>query len=100
MILQVPLSTAPDQLLSITIKGVLYKLRVRLNFRMQIWTLDLLTSADEPLAYGVPMVPGVDLLASYGLELSGLIAVNINDTNAYLSTEDLPSSGGLFVEDE
>lgn len=99
MITQIPLSDAPDQLITITLKRVLYKVRVKLNYRMQLWTLDLLTRDDVPLVYGVPMVPGIDLLAPYNLELDGVIAVNINDTNAYLSTEDLPSSGGLFLDE-
>ena len=98
MIQQIPLSDAVDQIQSIAIDGVLYNLRVRLNYRMQIWTLDILDSANTPILYGVLLVPGADIMLPYNIGLTGLYAVNLNDVNAYLSTEELSQHGGLYVD--
>lgn len=96
---RIPLSDAPDQEFSITLDGVLYFLRLRLNFRMQLWTMDIKSSEQAPLAYGLVLVPGTDLIQPYSLEgLTRFFAINLDTPEDFLSVENLSVDGGLFYD--
>jgi len=93
----IPISDAFDQQFTITLEGTLYTMRLRLNYRMALWTLDLLTQDGDPIVYGVPLAPSSDLFAPYALSLEGsMFALNLNSDNDYLSIEKLTDGGNLF----
>lgn len=93
---QIPLSDAVDQKQSILLAGVLYNLRIRLNHRMQIWTLDISDANEAPILYGLLLLPGADVLLPYNVGLKGIYAINLNDVNSTLSVDALSESGGLY----
>lgn len=95
---RIPLSNAPSQEFSITLSGALYFINIRLNYRMQTWTLNLYDSDRQPLLYGIALVPGVDVLTPYNITNLGLLfAINLESPLEEIPTDDNFSDyGGLF----
>ena len=73
---EIPLSPKA-QALTVSLPGGDYRLRfVCANVEEGGWIMDIATSADEPLACGIPLVTGADLLGQYGyLNLGGALYV-------------------------
>jgi hypothetical protein len=73
-----------NQLLSVTLNGVLYNLRVIWNAIAQIWVMDIYDSSSNPVLLGVPLVSGGDLLWQFEyLGIGGqMYAQTSNDTDA------------------
>lgn len=93
----IPLQAA-NQILQISLAGVIYQLRVRWNSPNQAWTLDIASASGAPIISGIPIVTGQNLLAPYAyLNLGGqLIAQTTNDTAAVPTLANLGSTGNLF----
>jgi hypothetical protein len=87
-----------NQTIQITMAGALYTLTVRWNDMNEAWTLDIADANSNPIICGIPVVTGVDLLASYAyLNFGGqLIAQTTNDTNAVPTMANLGSTGNLY----
>lgn len=62
MIYEIPTTADASQEFICTIDGKKYLLRIKLNVRAGIWTLDVNTVSDEPIIHCIPLVLGVDLL--------------------------------------
>lgn len=74
-----PLTTEPIQIFEVQLDNIIYKFRVIYNTRGDYWTFDISNANDEPLAAGIKIVLGVDLIRAYRLDMGSLIAVNISD---------------------
>lgn len=61
---ELPISDEPSQEFICELDGIKYLFRVQLNVRGDFWTLDVNTVDDEPIALGIPLVLGADLLAN------------------------------------
>ncbi|MFW6031645.1 MAG: phage baseplate plug family protein [Myxococcota bacterium] len=64
-VLRIPTSTSsevPNYRQRTTLDGRQYVLRFRWNVRGAYWTIDVHDSSDNPIASGVKVVPGWDLL--------------------------------------
>lgn len=61
---ELPMSDEPSQEFICELDGIKYLFRVQLNVRGDFWTLDVNTVDDEPIALGIPLVLGADLLAN------------------------------------
>jgi hypothetical protein len=48
-VLQIPVTSYPDQTLSVTLEGVLITLRIRWNERATSWFMDVSDDAGEPI---------------------------------------------------
>lgn len=67
---------------TIDMTTVLVVLVTRYNFYTNVWTLDILDILETPILTGIPLVPGVDLLAPYAQvkkTLGGLVLVEKNE---------------------
>ena len=64
------------------------------------WVIDILTSEDQPLVKGIPLVTGADLLAQYEyLEFSGALYVRSDeDPDLVPNFRNLGSESHLFFE--
>lgn len=98
---EIPLS-AEAQKLDIALAGVTYKLRFVWNATSCCWILDVADADDNPLALGVPLVTGLDLLAQYAyLGIAGsLIVQTDNDTDAVPTYGNLGTAGRLYFVTE
>jgi hypothetical protein len=51
-ILQIPVTSYPDQTVSVTLEGLLVTLKVRWNERATSWFMDIIDDAEEPILTG------------------------------------------------
>jgi len=61
---EIPLTSAPDRQFEIVLGDVLLTLRSYWNASRPGWFLDVFDAADQPLARGLALVPGVNLFSS------------------------------------
>ena len=64
MRVELPITSQPAQEWVTRLGEVKYLFRLQYNTRADRWTLDILTEQGEPLALGIGLSIGVDLLAS------------------------------------
>ncbi len=77
----IPLSTgSPAQTLRVELEGELYNFRVIYNERLRVWALDLSDVDGVPLASGIALVAGTDILSPYGLKVGALVVVEVGST--------------------
>jgi len=88
---EIPLKPLNQQF-SIVLDG--QQLNMRIQWRgVAGWILDLMDAAGNPLALGLPMVPGVDLLSQYKyLGINGLLLID-SDSGA----EEYPTQDNLGI---
>jgi hypothetical protein len=94
---EIPLS--PDnQIFSIDLAGVTYRLTVLWNTPAAVWVLDIADILDNPILQGIPLVTGVDLLSPYPyLNFGGkLIAQTDNVPDVPPTYNDLGITGHLY----
>jgi hypothetical protein len=78
---EIPLLTGePAQSLRVELEGELYNMRITYNERANTWGLDLADVDAVPLASGVLLVVGADLIDAYKLGIGGLFMVEIGTT--------------------
>lgn len=76
MIFEVPLSAEPSQVVTTTLHDVEYDLAVKWSDIAKRWTLDIVRTSDqEPLARGLSLVLGVNIMAGRGLDTIGSMFV-------------------------
>lgn len=90
--------TNTNQLVTVTLAGVSYQIRVIWNDINQAWTVDISDNQGNAILTGLAMVTGRDLLEPFGyLDFGGqLIAQTSNDTEAVPTLADLGSTGQLY----
>lgn len=64
MIYELPMTNDASQEFICELNKVKYLFRVQLNVRGGVWTLDVNTSEDERIIAGLPLVMGIDFLAT------------------------------------
>lgn len=80
MIVSIPL-LSNAQSLSVVLRGVTYQLTLTYNTREGYWTMSI-QQEGETLVNGVALVGGVDIVEQYTFELKDLWVVNLSDTDA------------------
>lgn len=94
--IEIPLTSDPEQNFTITLNGTNYGIRVILNSRTGLWTINF--SIDEvPLVNGVGLVGGVDILSQYNLDISNVFMVNLASPNQDPSKDSLGTNARLFM---
>jgi hypothetical protein len=94
---EVPLSAAP-QSFTIPLNGIDYAMRVSWCKPSQCWLLDISSSDGTPLALGIPLVTGDDLLAQYEyLGIGGALVVQTDsDLDVVPDFDSLGTVGHLY----
>lgn len=83
---EIPLQAMP-QSLYITLGGVSYFLTVHWNAYANTWVLDIANENQAPIASGLPLITGVNLLAQYAyLQIGGMLVVQTDQTPYALPT--------------
>jgi len=97
--IEIPLSSNPEQLFNATIAGKLYDIRVILNSRSGVWSISF-SSGGEDILLGVNLVGGVDVVRAHNLPFKNLYVVNL-ESNRDPSKSNLGSISKLVIlEDE
>lgn len=77
MILKLPFTSDPCRSFTCSIDDVEYRFTTRWNDRASVWALDVELAEDStPIAYGVHLRLGADLLAAYAPLLGRLVCVD------------------------
>ena len=98
---EIPLQATP-QTLSVSLNGNTYNLTVHWcdgpTIQSPCWILDIADVNDNPLAQGIPMVTGADLLEQFGyLGIGGQLFVQTdNDPDAVPTFTNLGTIGHLY----
>lgn len=94
--IEIPLSSTPEQLFKITLFGVIYDIRVLINSRLGVWTISF-SSGGVDIVNGVSLVGGVDILKQYTLPIKNIIIVNLDNTRLDPSRDNLGTGSRLFI---
>lgn len=63
---EIPLSNdVQNYKFTITLRGTVYTIRIRYNYRMSRWIMDIRTVDDEAIVSGLPLLLGADILLNY-----------------------------------
>lgn len=90
MILQIPISADPAQTMTVQLGEVKYYLEIKYNSRNGVWVLDLYEDATRaPLALGLPILLGQDLLEPYNFGIGSLAAVDLSAQGKDAGADDL-----------
>ncbi len=98
----VPLSGSPEAF-GITLAGVAYQFTVQWRDAADSWFLDIADNQSNPIASGIPLVTGADLLEQYAhLGIGGSLYVQSSPTPTDTPTfTNLGSASNLyFVADQ
>lgn len=94
---EIPLNPYPENF-GITLDDKEFSVTTTWNVPSQTWTITLSDSVGNPILGGVPLIPGVDLLAQYPyLGFVGKLVAQVDhDQNAVPSYDGLGSTGHLY----
>ena len=98
---EVPLVSRQQALTATFPNGVTYQLRLIYQFNSDdCWLLDISDNSGNPIVQGIPLIPGVDLLAQYAYLGFGCKLFCATDGAAPVSPKwwNLGSAGHLYIE--
>ena len=80
---KIPFASTPWETFSCALDGTTYQFTTNYNERNGVWSFDLYDDATgAPLALGVAILIGCDLLAPYGLGIGSMYAIDMAATTA------------------
>lgn len=94
--IEVPLSSDPEQLFSIVLLGTKYNCRIALNSRTGIWTISL-SSLGEKVITGVPLLGGIDIFKQYDIPISNAYVVDLENSNLDPGKSNLGLVAKLYI---
>lgn len=94
--LEIPLTSDPEQLFSVVINSQKYNCRVLLNSRTGTWTLSL-SIGSTPVATGVPLLGGVDIFSRFNIGIKNVFVVNLESPTEDPTRSNLGSGAKLFI---
>ena len=98
---EIPLTSAPEQLFSISLSGTLYDIRVVYNTRQAIWSISIYDrTTSEALVEGVALLIGVNILNQYNLPITNLYMVDTKQLNSDATSDNLGSDVRLVMLEE
>lgn len=95
---EIPLSATP-QSMTIPVNGVVYSLTFKWNKYQNAWVMDIADINNVPIADGIPLVTGADLLSPYGYLGIGckMIVQSSPDADAVPTFDSLGTTGALYA---
>lgn len=90
MIVELPFSNDPAQVMVTQLGDVKYVLEVKYNDRSGVWTLDITLAVDGTvLLQSLPLVLGQDLLEPYNLGMGRILVVDTSEQHLDAGFDDL-----------
>ena len=97
--IEIPLTSKPEQLFSIVIKATKYDMRVILNSRTGNWSLDLAAGGVD-LVSGIALLPGADIFDQYNLDIGIGYIVNLENPRRDPTVDQFGILSRLFILNE
>ena len=94
--IEIPLNSNPEQRFSVVINETKYEVRVILNSRTGIWTMDLSVQGQEVIT-GIALLAGVDIFEQYNLNIGKGYIVNLENSRRDPSKTGLGRNSKLFI---
>ena len=94
--IEIPLTSKPEQLFSIVIKETKYDIRVLLNSRTGVWSLDL-AAGGKDLVSGIALLPGADIFGQYNLDIGMGYIINLENPGQDPSRDQFGKLSRLFI---
>ena len=94
--IEIPLSSKPEQLFSIVIKTTKYDMRVILNSRTGNWSLDLAAGGID-LVSGIALLPGADIFGQYNLDIGIGYIINLESPRQDPTRDEFGKLSRLFI---
>ena len=94
--IEIPLSSSPEQLFSSTLNDETYDIRVALNSRTGVWSISFAQNGTD-IVTGVAILGGIDILQQYNLPIENMYLVNLDDSSLDPSKENLGTVAKLFI---
>lgn len=94
--IEIPLTSSPEQLFSILIDGNNYDCRVILSSKTGIWSISF-SQAGEDIVTGVPLLSGIDIMNQFNLPIHNAFIINLDAANQDPSKTNLGTSAKLFI---
>lgn len=94
--IEIPLNSKPEQRFTIVINETKYDVRVIINSRTGIWTMDL-SSQNTELVSGIALLPGVDIFEQYNLNIGKGYVVNLENPRRDPTKTGLGTNSKLFI---
>ena len=94
--IEMPLTSKPEQLFSIVIKDTKYDIRVLLNSRTGVWSLDL-ASGGKDLVSGIALLPGADIFGQYNLGIGIGYIINLESPRQDPTRDEFGKLSRLFI---
>jgi hypothetical protein len=97
--IEIPLTSKPEQLFSIVIKDTKYDMRVILNSRTGNWSLDLAVGGVD-LVNGIALLPGADIFGQYNLGIGIGYIINLESPRQDPTRDEFGKLSRLFILNE
>ena len=94
--IEVPLTSDPEQLFSINLSGQIFDLRVIFNSRHRVWTADFIQNGTT-IVSGVSLLGGIDIMRQYNIGVTNMFTVNIDNSNVDATSSNLGTVVKLFI---
>ena len=86
----IPLTSDPIQRFTVNLDGTSYDFQVKYNDLSSTWSADIALNSDgTPLAYGIPLVLGADVLSGTGLGIGAIFMVDESSNSVEAGPDDL-----------
>jgi len=94
--IEIPLTSSPEQNFSIILNNINYDIRVILNSRLVSWSISL-SKEGVNILDGVALLGGIDIMSQYNLLIKNMYIVNLNNPNQDASDTNLGTVSRLFI---
>lgn len=94
--IEIPLTSAPEQRFTMTLEGQKYEFRVIVNSRTSKWSMDISQNGVD-IVSGVHLVGGVDIFKQYNLPIKNAYVVNLDNRRLDPNKNNLGTSAKLFL---
>ena len=94
--IEIPLTSKPEQLFSIVINSTKYDMRVILNSRTGNWSLDLAADGKD-LVTGIALLPGADIFGQYNLGIGIGYIINLENPGQDPTRDEFGKLSRLFI---
>ena len=97
--LEIPLTSSPEQQFNIILNGVTFNMTVMINSRTGIWSISA-ESEGQIFIEGMALLSGVNILRPYNFPVTSMYIVNLEDDTKDPKIDDLGEISKLFITED
>lgn len=94
--IEIQLSSRPEQLFSVVLNGAKYDIRVTLNSRTGVWSIGF-SKQGVSIVQGIALLGGRNILAPYNLPFNNAYIVSLNNLSLDPTKTNLGTEARLFI---